>query len=262
MPSGGAPLSTSSGSNASALLEQLDALDIAAACVDEDGRISAANKSFFSMTGADSGSVIDRGFNDFLEATAAEHSSYAEGAVYRFEHPRGDRWLRPRRARAQAGSIVTLTDVTGEWSMLGRLVAAIDVRDKLMRDSDVGMFRYDPDTQVFNFSEALVRRSGGAPSVATSKLDDIVSTLHPEDVDKDAAIRERITTQGGTATCSLRRRKPDGGWRHTLVHFCSGRRLASGKYEMFGLSQNITELVDARDHAAVMHERLEIAMSA
>ncbi|MDP3740634.1 MAG: ATP-binding protein [Hyphomonadaceae bacterium] len=247
--------------DAAALLEPLDALGIAAAYVDEDGRISSVNPYFFDLTGVESGAVIDRGLKDFLEAASIEHNSYGDGSVYRFNHPRGDRWLRPKGPRGQDGGIVTLIDVTAEWGMLGKLVSAIDVRDRLMRDADVGMFRYDPDTRMFQFSEALMKRSDGAPH-GPIRLDEIVHTLHPDDIDKDAGIRERITTQGGAATCSLRRRKPDGGWRHTLVHFVSGRRLTSGRYEVFGISQNITELVDARDQAAVMQDRLEIAMSA
>ena len=261
-PQGKLPLSTHPETDASALLESLGALGIAAAHVDDDGRIGGVNSVFFELTGVEQGAVIERGFNDFLDATAVEHSVYGEGSVYRFMHPRGDRWLRPRRSRGGAGGIIVLTDVTHEWSMLGKLVAAIDVRDRLMRDSDVGMFRYDPDTHSFHFSEALVRRSAGSGVAGAAHLEDILQTLHPDDVDREAAIRERITTQGGTATCSMRRRKPDGGWRHTLVHFVSGRRLTSGKYEMFGLSQNITELIDARDQASIMHDRLEIAMSA
>src|SRR5690606_14848075 len=94
------------------------------------------------------------------------------------------------------------------------------------------------------------------------RLDDIVKDLHQDDIEKDAQVRERLTTEGGTATLHLRRRKPDGTWRHTLAQFCSGRRLPSGTFEIFGLSQNITELVNARDQAAIMHDRLEIAMSA
>jgi PAS domain-containing protein len=90
---------------------------------------------------------------------------------------------------------------------------------------------------------------------------DIVKDLHPDDIEKDTQVRERLTLQGGTATLHLRRRKSDGTWRHTLAQFTSGRKLASGKFEIFGLSQNITELVDARDQAAIMHDRLEIAMS-
>jgi PAS domain S-box-containing protein len=240
------------------MLEQLDALELAAVCVNEDGRIGSANNAFHQLTGAEPHDLIDRGLNDFLETAAAEHNAYADGAVYRFRQPKGDRWLRPRRARN--GVIVTLTDVTSEWAMLGKLVSAIDVRDRLMRDADIGMWRFDPEAQVFHYSEALANRDNGAGSTAT--LEETLKTLHPDDLDRESEIRNRIITQGGSGTCHLRRRKSGGGWRHTLVQFCSGRQLASGKFEMFGLSQNITELIDARDQAAVMHDRLEIAMSA
>ena len=73
-----------------------DELGIAAAQVDEDGRMSAVNDLFFDLTGVEHGAVIDRGFEDFLDATAVEHSVYGEGSVYRFMHPRGERLLRPR----------------------------------------------------------------------------------------------------------------------------------------------------------------------
>ena len=235
-------------------------LDIGAVAVDDDGRIAGANDAFFLLTGVEPAAVIDRGFTDFLEASAAEQSSYGDGAVYRFAHASGDRWLRPRRTRAHQGAIVALTDVTAEWAMLGKLVFAVDVRDRLMRDADIGMWRFDPDTETFQYSEVVMRRAGLANTL--SYLPDTLKTLHPEDLTREAEIRLRITTQGGSATCHLRRRKSDGGWRHTLVQFCSGRRTPSGKYEMFGLSQNITELVDARDQSSVMSDRLEIAMSA
>lgn len=241
------------------LLEQLGALGLAATCVDEDGAITAANDAFLLLTGAASEAAIGVNLTEFLESSSQEYKSYGDSVVYRFAHPRGDRWMRPKRGRASSGGVVICSDVTAEWSMMGKLVAAIDVRDRLMRDADIGMFRYNPDEETFHFSEALVRRGGPMPSY---HLDEIVKDLHQDDIEKDRQVRERLTFQGGTATLHLRRRKPDGTWRHTLAQFCSGRKLSSGKYEIFGLSQNITELIDARDQAAVMHDRLEIAMSA
>jgi len=251
-------LSELTGTDAAALLEQLGALGLAALRVDEDGHVCDSNEAFRQQTGATTDNLVDVGLIEFLESASAEHKSYGEGTVYRFGSPKGDRWLRPKRGRSQAAGVVIFSDVTSEWSMLAKLVASIDVRDRLMRDADIGMFRYNPDDETFHFSDALVRR-GQALSVY--RLDDIVKDLHQDDIEKDAQVRERITTQGGTATLHLRRRKPDGTWRHTLAQFTSGRRLPSGKFEIFGLSQNITELVDARDQAAIMHDRLEIAMS-
>ena len=246
------------GIDSAALLEQLGALGLAAVRVDEDGSVCGINDAFQQLTGATSELPPGLGLTEYLESASAEHKSYGEGVVYRFAGRKGDKWLRPKRGRAQATGVVTFTDVTAEWSMLGKLVASIDVRDRLMRDADIGMFRYNPDDETFHFSDALVRR-GEALSVY--RLDDIVKDLHPDDIEKDTQVRERLTLQGGTATLHLRRRKSDGTWRHTLAQFTSGRKLASGKFEIFGLSQNITELVDARDQAAIMHDRLEIAMS-
>jgi signal transduction histidine kinase/ActR/RegA family two-component response regulator len=227
--------------------------------VDADDEVTGANDAFFNLTGLAADLLGGRKLSDVLETGAAEHKSYGDGMVYRFVTQRGERWLKPRWGRGAAEGMVTLADVTAEWSMLGKLVAAIDVRDRLMRDADIGVFRFNPDDGMFHFSEALVRRGEPLP---TYHVDEVVKDLHPDDIERDAAVRERLSTEGGTATLHLRRRKPDGTWRHTLAQFTSGRRLPSGKFEIFGLSQNITELVDARDQAAVMHDRLEIAMSA
>lgn len=245
--------------NATELLEQLGALGIAGVRVDADDQLVEANELFIQLTGLPPQGVAGQKLNDVLESVAAEHNSYGEGTVYRFVTPRGERWLRPRWGRGVTEGIATLTDVTSEWGMLGKLVAAIDVRDRLMRDADIGMFRYNPHDGTFHFSEALIRRGEPLPSYHISE---IVKDLHQDDIDKDAAVRERLSTEGGTATLHLRRRKGDGAWRHTLAQFTSGRRLPCGKFEIFGLSQNITELVDARDQASVMNDRLEIAMSA
>lgn len=248
-----------SDTDAAAWLEQLGALGIAGVRVDADDEVAAVNDAFFQLTGLAADQLTGRKLSDVLESGAAEHKSYGDGVVYRFVNGKTERWLKPRWGRGVAEGMVTLADVTAEWSMLGKLVAAIDVRDRLMRDADIGVFRFNPDEGTFHFSEALVRRGEPLPSY---HVEEVVKDLHPDDIEKDAAVRERLSTEGGTATLHLRRRKPDGTWRHTLAQFTSGRRLPSGKFEIFGLSQNITELVDARDQAAVMHDRLEIAMSA
>ena len=93
-------------------------------------------------------------------------------------------------------------------------------------------------------------------------LDVLKRLQHPDDVEKDAVIRERITAQGGSAEGEMRYRDGDGGWKTLRVHYRAGRRLPSGKFEMFGISQNVTELAPARDQADLMTSRLELAMAA
>ena len=252
-------MSDLNGIDTPSLLAQLGALGQAAVHVSEDDDVLGANDRFWLMTGLSAEAVGPRKFSDLMDTMSAEHRSFGDGVVYRFASKQGDRWLRPRRGHGPAFGIVTFADVTSEWQTIARLVSSIEVRDRLMRDADIGVFRYNPDDETFHFSEALVKRGEAMP---VYRLADIVKDLHQDDVEKDKQVRDRLTTEGGTGTLHLRRRKPDGTWRHTLAQFCSGRRTPTGKFEIFGLSQNITELVDARDQAAIMHDRLEIAMSA
>ena len=60
----------------------------------------------------------------------------------------------------------------------------------------------------------------------------------------------------------MRYRTAAGGWTHLLVHYRSGRRLPSGRYEMLGLSQSITSLAHARDEANAIAQRLRLALQA
>jgi signal transduction histidine kinase/CheY-like chemotaxis protein len=46
------------------------------------------------------------------------------------------------------------------------------------------------------------------------------------------------------------------------VLYRSGRKLKSGRYEMYGLSQNVTALAEARDEANLSSQRLQLAMTA
>jgi PAS domain-containing protein len=60
----------------------------------------------------------------------------------------------------------------------------------------------------------------------------------------------------------MRYRANDAKWRTLRVYYRSGRKLASGLYEMFGLTQDVTELAQARDNADLISGRLELAMAA
>jgi signal transduction histidine kinase/CheY-like chemotaxis protein len=65
----------------------------------------------------------------------------------------------------------------------------------------------------------------------------------------DTGIRDRLTTEPGSAESEMRYRDAAGGWRHLRVLYRSGRQLPSGRYELHGISQNVTDLAMARDAA-------------
>ena len=229
--------------------------------LDSRGRITQVNAEFEARLGRPASTLLGIDPAHVLKAIASDHAATASGEVYCVTRGEQSSWLRlDRTPMPEGGELVRLTDVSGEWAMLRLLTSQRSVRDQLMHDAEVGTWRYDPDTEMYYFSSELaLGHSGISKPVPLSTL---MFIQHPDDQAKDGAIRDRITTSGGSADGEMRYRDGQGGWKTLRVHYRSGRKLPSGKFEMFGISQNVTELAAARDQADLAMERLNLAMAA
>jgi signal transduction histidine kinase/CheY-like chemotaxis protein len=235
----------------------LDALPMAAALLDKDRRIVHANKALRALVGR-KGAVVGVDLAALLNRAEAEP---VDESTWRVTHPRGSRHLRLDMHRhAGGGSLALLVDVSGEHQALEAHRVARQTHSQLMHDAEVGTWRYDPDTDSFRFSSEL---SLGHEETDAPVPSAVLKTLqHPDDIKQDADIRERITREGGAAESEMRYRTAAGDWTHLHVHYRSGRRLASGRYEMLGLSQSITSLARSRDEANAYAQRLRLALQA
>ncbi len=228
--------------------------------VDARDRIIEANSAFTARLNRPAQHIVGISLADLLSGVAVDMSKSDEVECFRLADAQGERWIRLQRTQAGPRQIVSLVDVTAEWQAITTLATSRSVRDRLMLDAEVGTWRYDPDTQLYMFSSELSLGHSGAG--APVPLHALKSIQHPDDIAKDAAIRERLTAEGGSAVGEIRYRTASGGWTTLRVHYRSGRKLASDKYEMFGISQNVSELADQRDKADVTSRRLELAMAA
>ena len=111
----------------------------------------------------------------------------------------------------------------------------------------------------FFSSELALGHSEAAEPVPVALLERV---QHRDDRKTDAAIRDKITREGGQAHAEIRYREADGSWTHLDVHYRAGRRLPSGRYEILGISQNITAVASARDEANAASQRLALALKA
>jgi signal transduction histidine kinase/ActR/RegA family two-component response regulator len=230
------------------------------AVVDQRDRIVEVNAAFAAKISRPAPGLLGLELLTLMRGVSLDEARSTGAECYRIRAGEGECWVRLQRTRVQTREVVTLVDVTQEWRALTAMVTSRSVRDRVLADAEVGTWRYDPDTETYYFSSelALGHDDIGKP-VPLAILRKI---QHPDDQAKDSEIRERLTTQGGSAVGEMRYRTGEGGWTTLRVHYRSGRKLKSGKYEMFGISQNVTELAEARDQADVMSERLEMAMSA
>jgi PAS domain S-box-containing protein len=234
---------------------------VAAAIVDSSGRVTEANEALANQLNRPASSLIGVDLLQAMKANAADHARSTSGDVFCIDGEDGHAWLRLDRSPADARhELVRLTNVTEEWTAMRRLAGARTVRDRLLHDAAVGTWRFDPDQELYHFSSELAL--GHATAAEPVRLSILRLVQHVDDQDKDTAIRERITTEGGAADGEMRYRDGSGGWKTLRVHYRAGRKLASGKYEMFGISQDVTELAVARDKADLMSGRLELAMAA
>jgi signal transduction histidine kinase len=131
---------------------------------------------------------------------------------------------------------------------------------QLMADAQIGVWIFHPDRRTYSFSIELDLGYGGGMIEVPESVLEIIQ--HPADRAKDAEIKQRIITEGGHAECEMRYRHKDGYWIHLRAQYRAGRRLTSGLYEMYGISQNVTAQAQARDEAHAQNQRARLALTA
>jgi signal transduction histidine kinase/ActR/RegA family two-component response regulator len=231
-----------------------------ACVVDPRDRILEVNAAFAHKVNRDPSVLVGLNLLELMQGASVDSSAASGGACFRLHDAERESWVRLDRVAVASREIVTLVDVTKEWQSLTTIATSRSVRDRLMLDAEVGTWRYDPDKELYYFSSEL---SLGYESISEPVPRERLKLIqHPGDIEKDTAICERLTTEGGSAVGECRYRKAAGGWTTLRVHYRSGRKLPSGKFEMFGISQNVSELADARDQSDLISGRLELAMAA
>jgi signal transduction histidine kinase len=215
------------------------------ALLDDDQIIVAASEALARIAGRPM--LGHESLDQLLGAVADRVSDSEAGAVYRLRTDDGDRWVRVQIQPSAGGAIALLLDVTAEYALLERFKADYAARDGLMHAAEVGVWRYDPDLELYHFSSELsLGHADAGPPVPVRVLQNL---QHPDDVAVDDAIRERLTHEEGVAEAEMRYRDGRGTYRHLQVHYRSGEQLPSGRYMMYGISQNVTALAQARDEA-------------
>ncbi|MEZ6029920.1 MAG: response regulator [Hyphomonadaceae bacterium] len=229
--------------------------------VDSRDRIVEVNAAFAARLQRPAQFLVGVEVLELLRGLAADESRSTGANCFRLVGNGAESWVRVDRTTISPGrDVIRLVDVSMEWMALTTLTSARSTRDRLLADAEVGDWRYDPDTQLYSFAGEI--SLGYREAARPVPLDLLQKLQHPDDIAKENEIRDRLTTQGGSAVGEMRMRGGDGQWHTLRVYYRSGRKLASGRYEMFGLTQKVTELAQARDEADLMSSRLELAMAA
>lgn len=239
----------------------LDAVGIPAALLDSHLKIIEANESLTALLNVTAAKLIGRCLVGQLDAAAGVARKKRKHNAFRFPSGKdGACWYRLDLHPDGGRTLALLRDITAEQLLIEHLRFTSRVNDQLMEEAQIGVWRFDPDTQTYFFASAL--SLGYEHSSRAVPMERLRLILHKDDAEKDAEIRNRVTIAGGSGEAEMRFREASGSWAHLRIHYRSGRHLPSGLYEMFGITQNITPQAVARDTTKTYADRLTLALTA
>jgi signal transduction histidine kinase/CheY-like chemotaxis protein len=236
-----------------------ETLPVPMAVLELDLTILEANAAFAELLDVPAASLTGEPLGHRLREAATDAPDGEGVQTFGLQCADGPRWLRLDLLEQGDKLLAMLIDVTGERTVLERMKADFTARGRLMHDAEVGIWRYDPDAQVYHFPSELSLGHGSNQEPVPLALLQLIQ--HPDDRLVDDAIRERLTREEGSAEADMRYRTSEGAWKHLRVLYRSGRKLRSGRFEMYGLSQNVTDLAQARDEANFGARQLKLALA-
>jgi len=158
------------------------------------------------------------------------------------------RWFEGRAQLTPDGRIIgVVRDATDERQREAALAEAEHTRIMLSTTAGIGTWTYESDGDRVEWSQDILNITGyEAHEISNSAQFEAV--LHPDEIARVQAAFIAGTVRGKSQGFEHRMRGKDGRWTSWRVTFHAEPR-PSGAYALKGVSQNITELAEARDAA-------------
>ena len=232
------------------------------------GVVDWVNPTWTTLTGWEPQDVIGRRLTDFMHPDEAEliaemvrqlQTKNAASAEHRLRVKTGDyRWFRSRSTRpAEGAALIVSLDITEERRRDADRQIRLRANELLRTAAGVFVWSFNPETGLYTIDPDLSRPAvAGAPDVIqadgsrTVTLEEMVSQFHPEDrADLDKAFSHTLVT-GEQQIVVYRHWYPEGQmWATLRAAWLGMRQLASGQWEIFGITHDMTEVAIARDLA-------------
>jgi len=246
--------------------------------VDVTGEFLSLNPAWERVTGWRREDLIGRKLIEFLHEDSHQNlrrmgrevaSQGVVSTAMRLAHKDGGWvWLEGYSRRGPDGEIMgMLRDVTAERIRAEELERTRKGHAQLGETAGVGAWRFDPATGALEYSpewQAMLAKEGVELRVA----DDFNAVCHPDDLPRVHATFDKVIRNGGTEPLDHRFRSSTGRWIWIRAHIWMETRI-DGRQMVHGISQNVTELTEALQAAAVARveseahsQRLGVALKA
>ncbi|MDO8911090.1 MAG: PAS domain S-box protein [Phenylobacterium sp.] len=228
-----------------------------------DARFKLVNPAWTATTGWASDEILGKSAADFIHPDDLE--AFGEFAEQLIETRTGQnvarmrmkdgsyRWFEGRSQLTDDGQIIgTLRDATQDRERQAEVEDARRTRLLLSESAGVGTWSFEPAGERLDWSDDILAITGYSRDEMGS-AEAFREILHPDEAQAVRSAFNRGILEGIPQTLEHRMRNKDGRWSTWRATFhCEPRR--GGAFALKGMSQDITEMIAARD-AAVAAER-------
>ena len=128
--------------------------------------------------------------------------------------------------------------------------------ERALELADITVWRIDLETRCLHFSHADDELRGEALPPAGLPLDEVRSTIHPDDLAAVTAAFDQAIQGDAPVDVIARYRRGDGSWRTLLTRRVAARDADGRATQLHGVSVDLTELVAERERSAQLREQL------
>ncbi|WGM38152.1 ATP-binding protein [Caulobacter sp. NIBR1757] len=231
-----------------------------------DGVIDRVNPTWTKLTGWDEAEVTGRHFTDFVhrdeqDLIAETVRSLIERGQALCEHrmmlKSGQAlWVRARSKLGEDGvALVVLQDITEARRMAEQGARAVSTNELLREEAGIYTWRFDPRSNRYMVDDDLAK--AGAPGMGGRRqltAEQMTAEIHPDDQGRVAESFIHTIMTGESKVVEYRHFRAEGGWARLRAAWRGGYRQESGHWEVVGLTQDVTELAEARDAALAAAE--------
>jgi PAS domain S-box-containing protein len=230
------------------------------------GQIARINPAWPELTGWSVEETIGRRIEDFVHP--ADHAVVLDivSALRTDGHARGEHrilhrdghaiWVRARAKKAASdATVIVLEDVTDEYVRRLDSADAAHTNELLREAAGVFIWRFDPDTGLYDIDPDLSRPGAvGASGNRQITTDEMSAEIHPDDQEKMRKAFFSTLATGEPQVIEYRHTRGDGGWASLRAAWRGLRKLESGAWQVLGLTQDVSEVAEARDAALAAAE--------
>ncbi len=223
----------------------------------QNGVVGWANETWSQLTGWTSAQTVGRPYADFLPREQAE-AALADLAALPFQgkgvfthriaaRSRGALWMRCHAVRGADGWVLMiLRDVTADHQREIDNEQARSVTALVRQTAGVNTWRYDAEEDRYEINPDFTDHSGGLVRTGQSQR----QLIHFGDIAAVMAQWEASIATGAPGEAEYRLRLGDDRrWRRTRAAWRGLRQRPSGRWDILGVSADITEIAEARDAA-------------